>query len=1071
MVVRLVGLLARRGVSFATGLAVLVVSLLRDRCSQGSYVPAACGRRLSRFVRSFLAGRCMHRRQLSGWQHDRLEFHDTRICGDRVQRLYARQRRTDAFRLDHVGELPMRWLPLFLALVCARPALAALTLDSTTCSMGAIANCPKEHMTQTNCTLANNQKICTLPVSIGAAGPNTLLIAAVSLRYFSGQATSITGMSVGTAANYTTQWTLVPNSQIAGSVGGSATFYAVTARAFTGEVPTANIGCGTSGCPNFEVHAQVIGWSASKLTPGNAAAGSSSSTTPSLTVRNTQIGSQVVFEGQDDSGLNCSQTPTANAINIDTWQPSAPCSGSNFYFSEWLTSPTSSTGGNVTIGLTAPTNVRGAWTAVEVCDSTAPSCPAGSGFVVSGIASPQTAGASSSVTVQAIDAAGNRATGYLGTVRFTSTDALAILPPNYTFQSSDQGIHTFTGLVLKSAGTRSVTATDTVTTSITGTQGGIQVNAAVASTLTVSGFPSPSTAGTAGTVTVQAKDAYGNLATSYAGTVRFTSTDAQATVPAPHTFTAADAGLYSAAVTFRTAGTQSVTAMDTTTSSITGSQSGINVNPASTTSFSVSGIPATVGAGLSSSVNVVARDPYGNVATGYTGTIHFTSSDLQASLPTDYTFLPSNLGTATVSGVVLRTAGTQGVTASDTLASTITGTQSGIAVVAAGASRLAVGGMASPATAGAGGAITVIAQDPYSNVASGYRGSITFSSSDAQAVLPATYAFTSVDAGTRTFTVTLKTAGPQSITATDTVTPTIVGSQNGITVQPAAASSLLVAGIASSIAAGATTTGAVKAKDAYGNVATGYLGTVHFTSTDALATLPANYAYVAADSGSHSFSFSFGTVGVQSVTATDTLNASVTGSQGGITVTDSIPPVWPAGSTLTATALSTTAARLSWTAATDNVGVTGYRVYKDGVLNQTVGGTVLTADVSGLVVGVKSSFQLQAGDAAGNWSAGGPIASVTTTPPDPQLIAPPIDLTVSTTLASATSFLYTTERDPDGCSAGHHRGDARRGHARPGPGPCVPAAVGCENLRLESSGVRQHLVAGGWPVRLRRQRR
>ena len=56
-----------------------------------------------------------------------------------------------------------------------------------------------------------------------------------------------------------------------------------------------------------------------------------------------------------------------------------------------------------------------------------------------------------------------------------------------------------TGSLLKTVGTRSITATDTVTGSITGTQSGIVVNAAAASTLLVSGYPSTTTAGVANT--------------------------------------------------------------------------------------------------------------------------------------------------------------------------------------------------------------------------------------------------------------------------------------------------------------------------------------------------------------------------------------------------------------------------------------------------------------------------------------------------------------------------------------------------------------------------------------------
>src|SRR5205823_6408191 len=125
----------------------------------------------------------------------------------------------------------------------------------------------------------------------------------------------------------------------------------------------------------------------------------------------------------------------------------------------------------------------------------------------------------------------------------------------------------------------------TATSSITGSQSGIAVNPAAASSLVVSGFASSSTAGTAGTLTVTAKDAYGNIATGYAGTVHFTSSDAQASLPANYAFVAADAGSHSFGVTFKTAGTQRLTANHTATSSITGSQSGLNINPAAASSL------------------------------------------------------------------------------------------------------------------------------------------------------------------------------------------------------------------------------------------------------------------------------------------------------------------------------------------------------------------------------------------------------------------------------------------------------------------------------------------------------
>src|SRR5207247_2656203 len=107
-----------------------------------------------------------------------------------------------------------------------------------------------------------------------------------------------------------------------------------------------------------------------------------------------------------------------------------------------------------------------------------------------------TAGTAFSVTVTAKDPYGNTATGYTGTVHFTSSDGAATLPANYTFVGGDNGVHTFTNLTtLKTSGNHTVTGTDTVTGSITGTSGTIVVSAAVASVFTVTTSAS-STAGT-----------------------------------------------------------------------------------------------------------------------------------------------------------------------------------------------------------------------------------------------------------------------------------------------------------------------------------------------------------------------------------------------------------------------------------------------------------------------------------------------------------------------------------------------------------------------------------------------
>ncbi|SFA98211.1 Por secretion system C-terminal sorting domain-containing protein [Flavobacterium swingsii] len=90
---------------------------------------------------------------------------------------------------------------------------------------------------------------------------------------------------------------------------------------------------------------------------------------------------------------------------------------------------------------------------------------------------------------------------------------------------------------------------------------------------------------------------------------------------------------------------------------------------------------------------------------------------------------------------------------------------------------------------------------------------------------------------------------------------------------------------------------------------------------------------------------------------------------------DATAPSTP--SSLAASGTTATATNLSWTASTDNVGVTGYNVYNGAALATTVTGT--TATISGLTASTTYSFTVKAKDAAGNLSAASNVASVTTT--------------------------------------------------------------------------------------------
>lgn len=92
----------------------------------------------------------------------------------------------------------------------------------------------------------------------------------------------------------------------------------------------------------------------------------------------------------------------------------------------------------------------------------------------------------------------------------------------------------------------------------------------------------------------------------------------------------------------------------------------------------------------------------------------------------------------------------------------------------------------------------------------------------------------------------------------------------------------LVASIAPALKAGKAGHLTVTAYDVNGNVATGYRGTVQFTSTDTNATLPASYTFTAADAGKHTFpsSLVFNTLGLQVLSMKDAAVATITGSRG-----------------------------------------------------------------------------------------------------------------------------------------------------------------------------------------------
>lgn len=123
---------------------------------------------------------------------------------------------------------------------------------------------------------------------------------------------------------------------------------------------------------------------------------------------------------------------------------------------------------------------------------------------------------------------------------------------------------------------------------------------------------------------------------------------------------------------------------------------------------------------------------------------------------------------------------------------------------------------------------------------------------------------------------------------------------------------------------------------------------------------------------------------------------------------DTQAPTAPTG--LAASSVTQTSCLLNWNTATDNIGVTAYDVYKDGVLLATTASTSYA--VSGLVCGTSYAFTVTAKDAVGNVSAVSNTAEVTTSEcPDIQAPTAPGSLTVSNLTKNSLTLTWTASTD------------------------------------------------------------
>jgi predicted outer membrane repeat protein len=261
-------------------------------------------------------------------------------------------------------------------------------------------------------------------------------------------------------------------------------------------------------------------------------------------------------------------------------------------------------------------------------------------------------------------------------------------------------------------------------------------------------------------------DGVGNDQGSYAGgTLAITATpDAASTT----TVTTTASGLESLSESFTPA-----TASETlTVSALNGAATPVTVASATSNSFNVVGVPTVTGISPAS-----GPTPGGGILT-ITGTnlIGVTSVSFGSVAATNVTVVSATSVTATIPAA--NATGTVDVTVINSARTSATSSVDQYTYVVSLGS-FTVTGYSSPAVATEGGTVTVSAITGTGAIYTAFTGTVTLTSSDPKATLPATYTFLSSDNGVHTFSVTLNTLGTQSITATS---GSVSGAQTGIVV-------------------------------------------------------------------------------------------------------------------------------------------------------------------------------------------------------------------------------------------------------------------------------------------------
>lgn len=272
-------------------------------------------------------------------------------------------------------------------------------------------------------------------------------------------------------------------------------------------------------------------------------------------------------------------------------------------------------------------------------------------FSISNLSSSLTAGISNSVTISAMDSYSN-ISNYNGTIHFTSSDTQAILVSDYTFVGSDNGVHSFSGIVFKTAGTQNLTVTDTSLSSLTKTQSNIQVSASNGSSISiVSGDNQSATVHTNITnpIVVQVRDAYNNLVNNQSVSFSISSGAGLLSSCSSSTNSSGQAQCSSWRLG-DTAGTNQVlVSINSGAQTLNFTATGTAGSPSTTySSVSATG-PVAANGSSTSTITVILKDAYNNPCNSQTPSLSITNSYLNNQLSTCSATDTNGVSTCTLS--------------------------------------------------------------------------------------------------------------------------------------------------------------------------------------------------------------------------------------------------------------------------------------------------------------------------------------------------------------------------------------------------------------------------------------